>query len=401
MAKNFLNEIHTIEKHQPFAKTFSAFKAVLSPSGGYLNIQLKVKYEFPMGWRLLNPTMSQDAFKKALADMVDNVWSGRYAIVIQGNDDKRKARVLPSVSIVEAGDDAHFTIDVQRLGSGRSWVDNGNCKFYSGAINYKPSALAMKLGYKLTFGEWSHDRLIYRDAEAYTKRALEGECKYKPSSLDPVNPLKFKTLADAMKEHADVWPLLPLKLTGYRLASEPMLLSRQRAEDFQKRLRMAGAPNSVIEIADGGVCNSPDGRPYVKVEVKNTQSAFLQQANNFPIAAHEIGHMLGLCDEYDDAADAAAINAYARGADVNLSVPPFSSNTSSLMSQGDKLLPYHYVTFHQTIMTMVANFAMRNPDGINRLPTVKIQESLLRDADPTVQPNLDLTWLFPPAEGGV
>src|SRR5262249_24400062 len=119
---------------------------------------------------------------------------------------------------------------------------------------------------------------------------------------------------------------------------------------------------------------------------------FLQQANNFPIAAHEVGHMLGLEDEYESHRDAVDINGYARAAKIE--VPPFDSNTSSLMSHGDKLLPYHYITFHETINTMAENFHTANADGVNGTPSIKIQDSLLRSADPNVFTNLDTSSLF-------
>ncbi len=391
MPKDFLNEIHVIQKHQPFNNTNSAFKATLNPSGGYLNIELKVKYVFSAAWRLCHPSMSKSTFKKKVADMVDNVWSGRYAISIQGDTDDRKVSVQTNVSMIEADDDSHFTINVQRMGSGRSWVDTGKCKFYSGAVNYKPSALAMKIGYRVTFGEWSHDRVIYRDAEKYTKNEIERKVWFAKNSLEPKISTIAKEIADGMKEYADVWPLLPLRLTGYRLHDEGLHFSQRRAEEFREKLKQAGAPNSPIEIIDGGV-ETEEASPYVKVEVVSARSAFLDRVNNFPIAAHEVGHMLGLEDEYELDSYASSINNYASRA--NVSVPPFSQNTSSLMSQGDKFLPYHYITFHETINTMAKNFCKANSDGRNGNPTITIQKSLLRKSDPKVLDTIDISGLF-------
>jgi len=385
MELDFLNQIHEIRDFSPFDQAMARFDATCNPSGGYFNATVKVRWDFSFGWSVWNLSR-QSAFKTKYKEMINSYWSGRYAVTLTGDTDDRKVTIAPSFSIVDDDANAHFTLHIQRLSFGRSFVQGGDagpfCKLYSGAVDLKPNGFFMRAGFRMAFGEWGHDRTILAQAKTEFERFARLPIPFNRDSEDPADPNRPSSFAAGAKAiMSRQLPLIPMEFVGYHLPGEPAGLGRRRAERFVRRVEEIGFPRGFLSFRDAGPApgKSPADQSVslgVQLRTEAAERSFLAESNNFPIAAHEFGHQLGLPDEYE--APHPVINNFARGHQI--AVPAFEKNTSSLMSMGDHFLPFHYVPVVAALEKMLADFRTRAVPGTtlrNAHSEIRVGENLL------------------------
>jgi outer membrane protein OmpA-like peptidoglycan-associated protein len=155
-------------------------------------------------------------------------------------------------------------------------------------------------------------------------------------------------------------PPFPIVLTGRASAEgdegKNMRLSEARARNVSNEIVKGGAkttPTSVAKGEEGAAENDPAWR-IVEIEVKEFSS---QQTT----IKHEFGHILGLDDEYPTA-DATPATSRPVGTPVDHSAlaqklipgqqPIVAKHDESIMSNGEQVRPYHYVTFLEALGNM-------------------------------------------------
>lgn len=390
---DFMKQKHELQGFQPFDADNAKFDATLLPYKGYMNIAVRLKFDFNFGWGLWNMSR-QGPFKAKFKEMVNAYWTDRYAIVLTGNTDSTSYTISPTVVVVEDDHNPHFTVDVQRLSFGRSFVTSGQCRLYSDAVDLKPTSFAMKAGFHAAFGEWGHDKVIFAQAKREFQDFSEGNAPYfKKDSDEPSDPKAGESFArNAKSIMAKRLPLIPMKIRGFHLPGETMGIGKRRADKFIQKVQQAGFPPGMLVAIEGGLAiakipgaaSTPLVKAEIVLDIGRAEREFLAEANDFPIAAHEFGHMLGLPDEYDDEdKDYAVTGCRDMAKKYGIQVPPFSSNTSSLMSMGDKILPFHYTFAVAAIEKMATNFTEYGNGGnknvalTNNKPVIKVGTSLL------------------------
>lgn len=412
MPKEFMKERHTLEGFSPFNAHNSRFDAVLEPDKKQLTIVVRVQWVFPKKWSWTNFGFNSEAtFKSRYREMVNQYWSGRYQLLL-GVKGKR----FPiEVNVVAAeGGNPHFSLQPQRMSSGRSYVHNHDCVLYAGATKVKANDLLMRLGFKMAFGSFGSDRTIYEQARALELDRIPSEVPFKANSDEMVDPNVGKEICETLRELHDLHlPMIPLRLKGFRLKNEEVGLSKRRAEALAEAIRAAKPPwqkgdkdNEPLIIKDGGV---QKGAPLVHIKVGGRRSVMkkvdlLESVSAFPIAAHEFGHMLGLSDEYEPADRAARLHIQAANT-IGIKAPEFGKNTASMMSMGDRFLPFHYITLREAVLEMIKKYRDAVADDDNRAlagsvpEDVTIGQTLLKKVTDFDRPPVFLDGLFK-LEGG-
>ena len=255
------------------------------------------------------------------------------------------------------------------------------CVLYSDAVKRRPKGKLAKLGWWATLGG-SREALVMAQAAKDWSGAIF-VVAFAKDSTTILSRSAIKGVRDAYRDHMTTRPLVKLIITGYRMSDESAGLALQRAQAFEKEVLGLGFPNNVLEVRSGGVGNRP--YPYGTVTIDDVSlQQILNLPNDFPIAAHEFGHKLGLLDEYPregvdslEGEDAKVILDLAKR--MGVEVPKFNSNTTSIMSVGDRVLPFHYLPFVYAAEKLLGDFA-----GTNRAWAKFTKDAKLLNAKPTV-----------------
>jgi outer membrane protein OmpA-like peptidoglycan-associated protein len=154
-------------------------------------------------------------------------------------------------------------------------------------------------------------------------------------------------------------PPFPVVLTGHSSSEgeegKNMRLSEDRARNVSNEIVKGGAKSTPTSVGKGeeGATEDPAWRK-VEIQVKEFTS---QQTT----IKHEFGHILGLDDEYPTA-DATPAPSRPVGTPVDHSAlaqklipgqqPIVAHHDESIMSNGEQVRPYHYVTFLEALGNM-------------------------------------------------
>jgi hypothetical protein len=214
----------------------------------------------------------------------------------------------------------------------------------------------------------------------------------------------IRTMVQTYKHWCEVRALVRLEVIGYRVQNEAPALSLRRAKVLTSYLQRKGLANHLLTPIDGGV----NAKSIAQVRVTPaTVQQVMNLPSNFPIAAHEFGHKLGLIDEYlESGIDHTENPGYSElielANEIAVPIPKFASYTTSLMSFGDRVLPFHYIPFVSAIKRMRDNWLIRNSTWaniqgnnlINGNANVGIVLSAINDVFPSEQESLGLDVLF-------
>ncbi|MBK2044244.1 hypothetical protein IB642_04320, partial [Allofrancisella guangzhouensis] len=290
---------------------FTTKKYHLRKESNILYVTLYVNWKFERGWSILSPIKSEEKFKNNWKNTIESNWSRRFTINIDGEN------LTPIFRVIEADPGIQkdcWNILVKNMASGRSYVNgyNGNVVLYSGALDssYSTKNIAMNIGYKLAFGRWSNTSTITH----YSKTKLQSILQI--SSEDDL----IRELTNyANKGCYEFYPI-----TVYNNSD---LYQRIKQENVYPNVAYKEALNILPKIIIGDRSN---------INVKHKDSY-----QDFPIAAHEFGHMIGLPDEYLSDFNM-HYNIKSICNKLGIEIPDFESYNKNLMSMGDRFLPFYY-----------------------------------------------------------
>jgi hypothetical protein len=364
MPKNFLTDTLQLDDFRPFveANTAGLFDASMQVSAGTIGIKVKLYFDF--GPFFLGTTgLTESRFREKYRQQIARYWDGRFRLFAK-DDQGTKHYFKPRIGFEEVHDraSAHFVADIKRLHVSTSYVqkkDNktSRCVLYSDAVKSRPKGFVTKLGWKATLGG-SREKLLQRQA----KKDLAGVVhviSFRANQATMVNGPLLVAIYDTFSRHMETRPLVKLRVTGYALHNEDRALALQRAQTVVDDLHRRGIPDHLMLAVSGGVGSEKLAR--ITLDPASVQDV-LNQRSNFPIAAHEFGHQLGLLDEYYRSEskvqkDIAEFNEMTRmAAELGLQVPQFQANTLSLMSVGDTVLPFHYLPVYAAAEKMRLNW---------------------------------------------
>jgi hypothetical protein len=391
MAKrDFLTEQHTVTNFAPFGNDVAKFDARLNVRAGTLDVDVRIK--FSIGRTYLGTTgLSGDAFRSMFDDQLARYWDGRYDLNVKASWDPKTYTVTPRIRWHQVGsnDNAHFVVDVKRLHLGRSVVtastrpaDPNTCVLYSDAVRNRPSGFLTKLGWKTTLGGSREELLVGQARKDLTQ--AEKKIVFDPDERTGAfgfdenvrwNQLILDGIVTTFNADRHTRPSLTIEAVGFRMPNETGWNALQRAGKIQAALEARGFPRDCITAIDGGVVPTGEAKPFVQTRVREQDLVeYLNAPDDFPIAAHEFGHMLGNLDEYPVDYDGnpnslqtgSGPQMAQRARELGVPIPPFSANTTSLMSLGDRVLPFHYLPFVGTLDHMHLTWlaATHEPDGV-------------------------------------
>jgi outer membrane protein OmpA-like peptidoglycan-associated protein len=151
-------------------------------------------------------------------------------------------------------------------------------------------------------------------------------------------------------------PPFPVTLTGHSSAEGDeglnMRLSEDRARAVSNEIVTAGAQRqpTVVPLGEAGAAATPEWR-RVDITINDFEA-------DQTTVAHEFGHMLGLGDQYPtaDGGDRDVGTPVAHSALAEKLIPGqqpiVARHSEDIMSNGEAVQPYHYVTFLEVLGKM-------------------------------------------------
>jgi outer membrane protein OmpA-like peptidoglycan-associated protein len=362
------------------------FDAAYEPATGQMTVTVRVAFNFRTG-NILDPTwlaavggfpgllssgftasdfIWTDDEKKAWAENaireVQDLWSEQYVFYCKTPGWESLPAVHVNVHIEQGPPDAsQWVIDVNK------WPTDAGIEESMDV----PAAGATQ----------SHGRLqeSTRDAGGITdpdkeERVRDTRTRQRYGQVDTDNPgivffaqgsstVSGPDVADLHKFGATLGapdiPPFPVVLTAHASsegeADRNMRLSEDRARNVANEIVQGGAKTQPTEIPKGeeGATEDPTWR-MVEIDVKDFRA--IQTT-----VMHEFGHILGLGDEYPTA-DATPPTSRPVGTPVAHSAlaqrlipgqqPILARHDESIMSNGEQVRPYHYVTFLEALGTI-------------------------------------------------
>ncbi len=368
--RDFLAEVHQENDFTPFADfdNSARFAVRLDCPAATFDVTVRIKFDFGLAF-LGTMGMTASRFKSKYVRQITRYWDRRYRISFQSERGGTRY-FTPTVSVQEVNNaaNAHFIVDIRRLHAARSVVlysglhtnRTGRCILYSDAVKARPKGPVTNLGWRMVFGA-TRERLVQKQTlDDFS--GLNLAVTFNQNSTQISNPGTVDALANRYMSHRETRPLVVLLVVGYRMANEGVQWSSRRAAEVKRRLKERGVQDHLVVTHDGGV--GPTAKARITLEPASVQN-ILNLPNDFPIAAHEFGHKLGLVDEYPrpgvDVEEDWTYREMRRTAQRHgVPLPAFNSFSTSLMSVGDQVLPFHYIPFAETIRVLQFNWGARN-----------------------------------------
>lgn len=388
MAKNF-----NIENHHPSTGR-GLFNASYNPASGQMDINLNLAFDFQHG----NPADPQwissmggpaaaaafpaasfqwqpdetVAWKANAISDVTSAWQDQYLF----HTTKPFWEALPNVHVhINIGEvpkeNAHFVVTV------RKWPKDGGP--LDGVV---PPGAANKS--TAQFEESADNGITTPDEDTYTTQPTDqaayglvntsnpGVIRFEQgkSEVSATDKIKLRTFGQALQQPN--MPAFPVTITGHSSSEGDekynQRLSEARALNVSNEIVSAGAKTqpTVISVGETGASAMPEWR-RVDISVGN-------MVTKQTTVRHEFGHMFGLGDEYPG-------NSRALGTPVAHSAlaqklipgqqPILAGHNDNIMSVGQTIQPYHYVTFLEalTVMTKVTDWKIGpGPGGTAHQP---------------------------------
>ncbi len=365
---------HAKKDHEPSTGR-GVFDVQYTPGSSELLITLRVDLEAvdgdterwggPSFWdRLFGSAKKEENewFEKYQALMAAR-WSGQYGMSCTKKYwEELKANT--KVSIVRDKTNPHFKLKVTKMAAGDYYGDSsvappGGQNLTArapGDTKTMPNGGAgtTKLGSTDLTPKSGHREQATRETDVDRVRALNpGQVKFGTDSADVIADVA--KLTDMGKALSMIRvPPLTINLTGRSSTSgadaHNLDLSRRRAEAVKNLLTSQGQfVHTVNVVAKGEEGAGPEADwQRVDIEIPYVDNSFV---NAYDIAGHETGHMLGLGDEYPGAGVAAQyqLTEEAFGKTLADTFLKREGSSSSIMSSGLDVRPYHYVTFWEAL----------------------------------------------------
>ena len=182
-------------------------------------------------------------------------------------------------------------------------------------------------------------------------------------TVSPADRAKLLTFATQLNQANPSAPMIPIDIRGFASpegdAGTNTTLATQRADAVAAVLRGASV-RQPLRAVGGGTTGAANDAAARKAEI-TVDHAFetTYNANRYSVTEHEVGHMLGMPDEYSNATPGTLLGGMQARYDglvtsAGLSVPTYGEDTSSQMSNGVDVLPRHYVTFWEALGRMTS-----------------------------------------------
>jgi hypothetical protein len=376
---DFLEANLKLDNFRPFVEnnTTGLFDARMEVSKGFMQINVKLYFDF--GPLFLGTTgMTSSRFREKYRRQIARYWDGRYRLFAAdtlGNKHYFKAEI--GFTEVQDRASAHFVADIRRLHVSTSYVNKqenrqSRCVLYSDAVKSRPKGFVTKMGWKASLGG-TREKLLQRQAKADLAGVVQ-TITFDQNLATMRNAPLIEGISKLFTENMATRPLVKLRVTGYVLHNEDRTLAMTRAKKVVTDLHQRGIPEHLMLAVSGGIGSK--GCARVTLDPASIQEV-LNVPSNFPIAAHEFGHQLGLLDEYFRSEETVAkdIDEYTEmtrmARQLGVQMPQFQANTLSLMSVGDKVLPFHYLPFYAAAERMRSNWRTgvnnRKAEGANPL----------------------------------
>ncbi len=360
-----------------------AFDAVYDPKAGTLNITVKVDFKAEdQGSETWGGTGLAGALERAINEtawllkyqqLVKQRWSDKYTMFCTKKywDD---LVAHTNVAVVQDKTNPHFKLNVKKMaagthygGSAVQWPGGqGGAQRNPGDLGTFTSPGTVNLGdtdVDLKKDQWSEST---RNTEVgRIKAAAPTKVSFQQDETavasDAAGLAKLKAAGDLLAQVKH--PRITIQLVG-RASTEGtdavnLDIARKRAEAVKAALgTSANANHDIIIVAKGeeGAGPGPEWR-RVDVDIQNLPASW---KNDYDVAGHEFGHMIGLHDEYQKPGggqnDHFKLVEEAFGtkvAEATCSRKP-GEDSSSIMDGGLDVRPMHYVTFWEALGALTA-----------------------------------------------
>ena len=356
------------------------FDCTYHPGNGILRVTVRLNAEF--GGFLDFSGGEKEDIKNALAASVPRYWDGKCTLrcVRHGWTD---IVVRPEFAVEFGYFGSHFKLVITRESekaktspSGRECrgfvsleqVTNPSAYDRVELRDFQTSDFNHNVGGLLTAG---NDREFLENALAQCGAALVERPPAAPRASLPFGGFSTETAAlgnvlnafavAANRQLTGSHPI-PVLLKGFANTTEPVQLATRRAEAIRAFLKDTARLKNPIVILPAG-----SGKAAVEISIDRAyEQSFItnQQQFQYNVAAHEFGHLIGLPDEYEnpDAGSKKIVkdNYLALVHRAGQLAPTFPSHTSSMMSDGMTLMPWHFVTVWDALCYMTREFVDPN-----------------------------------------
>lgn len=358
------------------------FDAIYHPGKRLLNINMRIKFNFPddkaapgkkMGWfsRIMDAAQRktrQQAYITSFLNQVHAGWSGQYRFRNVRPPQAVWGKLNPinvKINVSSVQKNQHYLFDAYLKKKGTANVSDNTSsqvEFFAGDLKAQP---AFNLGNATAKGEIARvernlPKIRFANNSAKLDSKYHKDLEFVAHYLKRMNTPKFNIIVVG---HANK--------TGDMTINSP--LSILRAQAVEAKLKAYGLTNHVLSSTGvGSVGATADGK-WRKVDFQVSVPKGWQNVQD--VTLHEFGHMLGLDDEYKYPPDpkTGAIDTRKKASHYGLVKKMFGKNmaeqtskvgdtdSASVMYGGNEVRITHYVTLWKALYDTAAQGAGPKP----------------------------------------
>jgi outer membrane protein OmpA-like peptidoglycan-associated protein len=344
------------------------FDATYNPARKSLGIEVRVAFNFvdDLAGAAKWSAATKRGFSRQFVSQVRSAWAGQYQFQNVAEPKlvwKKLNPISVSVNAKESAAAPHFTATVHK----KQVTDavHGATADFSAASqtpnkNPFPGTGAAELA---ALQAKTPSPILFAAGAAAIGAGDAPKVQFLGTYLHSVHQPKFQLTVTG---HAAPDPAAVTPAQKAAAARTAMTLSRQRANAVKDSIRAAGNTQhrvSVVAKGDTAGVAAPAGD---KVEIASIVDP--SYVNVQPVLPHEFGHMLGLGDEYANAAHPVGANAThyglakdALGQDMADSFAKITVDAEGIMQGGKDVRPVHYVTMWAALADAAATAAVPAP----------------------------------------
>jgi hypothetical protein len=297
-------------------------------------------------------------------------WSGKHVIRCT-KDGWGEFVATPAVRVEPAEGEAHYTVNVHKDLGGRrvrAGVDPDTHSADLSEGDVKPESEVASGEAKIKETEIIAREKARLEAALGALGGRANPITFAPGSVDvpPAARDALWAFGRALSAAGPSAPRFPVQVVGESRGEDPGMaeaLARRRGDTVGTIINgtSKGYPLRVSARASG------DGR-RATVGLGEQEAGWSDQ---YSVAEHEFGHMLGNVDEYRDAehvhdeAKKGRWTALVRSAGVSVPMEGEEASTSSQMSKGTDVLPAHYVTIWEALGELTDRYVTRSEWSID------------------------------------